>query len=124
MIGFYIAGFWWKRTLPKRAHEIDLDTGRKSWLTVEDMRAVGLHAVMRDTVVDSAVACREGQGPVVEEAQQDALLQLEGRPFSHSPQTSPQLSPPPAIACFSVVSSASACLVASRQSLVPSCRPK
>lgn len=40
MIGFYVAGYLWKRTLPKRAHEIDLDTGRKSWLTVEDMRAV------------------------------------------------------------------------------------
>jgi amino acid permease len=36
---FWIIGFAWKRTLPKRAHEIDLDTGRKSWLTVEDMRA-------------------------------------------------------------------------------------
>jgi amino acid transporter len=36
---FYIIGFAWKRTTPKRAHEIDLDTGRKSWLTVEDMRA-------------------------------------------------------------------------------------
>ncbi|WWC85154.1 uncharacterized protein L201_000011 [Kwoniella dendrophila CBS 6074] len=38
MIGFYIIGYVWKRTLPKKAHEIDLDTGRKSWLTVEDMR--------------------------------------------------------------------------------------
>ncbi|KAG6859934.1 hypothetical protein C0995_001763, partial [Termitomyces sp. Mi166 len=29
----------WKRTLPKAIDEIDLDTGRKSWLTVEEMRA-------------------------------------------------------------------------------------
>ncbi|KAK8846527.1 hypothetical protein IAR55_005613 [Kwoniella newhampshirensis] len=36
---FWIVGFAWKRTWPKRASEIDLDTGRKSWLTVEDMRA-------------------------------------------------------------------------------------
>jgi len=36
---FWGIGYAWKRTLPKRAHEIDLDTGRKSWLTVEDMRA-------------------------------------------------------------------------------------
>lgn len=39
MIGFYIVGYWWKRTTPKRVHEIDLDTGRKVWLTVEEMRA-------------------------------------------------------------------------------------
>ncbi|WVQ79486.1 hypothetical protein IAT38_001585 [Cryptococcus sp. DSM 104549] len=39
LIGFWIVGYIWKRTLPKRASEIDLDTGRKSWLTVEDMRA-------------------------------------------------------------------------------------
>lgn len=33
-------GAWvWKRTTPLRASEIDLDTGRKSWLTVEEMRA-------------------------------------------------------------------------------------
>ncbi|KAF9531465.1 APC amino acid permease [Crepidotus variabilis] len=38
MILFYIIGYAWKRTLPQRAHEIDLDTGRKSWLTVEEMR--------------------------------------------------------------------------------------
>jgi len=36
---FWIIGYVWKRTLPRKAHEIDLDTGRKSWLTVEDMRA-------------------------------------------------------------------------------------
>jgi len=34
---FYIAGYLWKRTLPQRAHEIDLDSGRKSWLTAEEM---------------------------------------------------------------------------------------
>ncbi|WVF72539.1 hypothetical protein IAT40_007356 [Kwoniella sp. CBS 6097] len=39
VIGFYIGGYLWKRTLPRKASEIDLDTGRKSWLTVEDMRA-------------------------------------------------------------------------------------
>lgn len=39
LIAFWIFGYVWKRTLPRRAHEIDLDTGRKSWLTVEDMRA-------------------------------------------------------------------------------------
>lgn len=53
---FYIIGYVWKRQLPKRASEIDLDvrvtvtrvyvfslqhsqSGRKSWLTVEEMRA-------------------------------------------------------------------------------------
>jgi hypothetical protein len=40
LLAFWIVGYAWKRTLPKRASEIDLDTGRKSWLTVEDMRAV------------------------------------------------------------------------------------
>ncbi|KAG6846137.1 hypothetical protein H0H93_015787, partial [Arthromyces matolae] len=39
MILFYIIGFIWKRTFPKKIDEIDLDTGRKSWLTVEEMRA-------------------------------------------------------------------------------------
>lgn len=39
VLGFWIVGFLWKRTWPRRAHEIDLDTGRKSWLTVEEMRA-------------------------------------------------------------------------------------
>jgi amino acid transporter len=37
MILFYIIGYAWKRTLPQRAHEIDLDSGRKSWLTAEEM---------------------------------------------------------------------------------------
>lgn len=32
-------GYLWKRTTPRKVHEIDLDTGRKSWLTVEEMRA-------------------------------------------------------------------------------------
>ncbi|KAL1413314.1 Amino acid permease [Vanrija albida] len=33
-------GSWlWKRTTPKSLAEIDLDTGRKSWLTVDQMRA-------------------------------------------------------------------------------------
>jgi amino acid transporter len=39
MLGFWIIGYIWKRGVPRRASEIDLDTGRKSWLTVEDMRA-------------------------------------------------------------------------------------
>ncbi|EEB89112.1 hypothetical protein MPER_12833 [Moniliophthora perniciosa FA553] len=34
----WIAGYAWKRTRPLRAHEIDLDTGRKTWYTVEQMR--------------------------------------------------------------------------------------
>jgi amino acid transporter len=38
VILFWVGGFLWKRTLPRKAHEIDLDTGRKSWLTVEEMR--------------------------------------------------------------------------------------
>jgi len=38
MILFWVVGYAWKRTRPLRADEIDLDTGRKSWLTVEDMR--------------------------------------------------------------------------------------
>lgn len=38
VIACYIAGYVWKRTTPQRAHEIDLDTGRKSWYTVEQMR--------------------------------------------------------------------------------------
>ena len=46
MILFYIIGYAWKRTLPQRASEIDLDTGRKSWLTVEEMRAVSLISII------------------------------------------------------------------------------
>ncbi|KAL1412265.1 Amino acid permease [Vanrija albida] len=38
VILFYIVGFIWKRSLPRKAQDIDLDTGRKSWLTAEDMR--------------------------------------------------------------------------------------
>ena len=38
VIACYIIGYVWKRTRPQRAHEIDLDTGRKSWYTVEQMR--------------------------------------------------------------------------------------
>jgi amino acid transporter len=38
VIACYIIGYVWKRTTPQRAHEIDLDTGRKSWYTVEQMR--------------------------------------------------------------------------------------
>lgn len=34
----YLIGFLWKRTTPQKAHEIDLDTGRKCWYTVEQMR--------------------------------------------------------------------------------------
>ncbi|KAL0959014.1 hypothetical protein HGRIS_014326 [Hohenbuehelia grisea] len=39
MLLFWIIGYAWKRALPLRATEIDLDTGRKSWLTVEQMNA-------------------------------------------------------------------------------------
>ncbi|KIY72262.1 APC amino acid permease [Cylindrobasidium torrendii FP15055 ss-10] len=39
MISFWIGGYLWKRVYPKRASDIDLDSGRRSWLTVEDMRA-------------------------------------------------------------------------------------
>lgn len=38
VLAFWLVGYIWKRGRPRRAHEIDLDTGRKSWLTVEDMR--------------------------------------------------------------------------------------
>ncbi|KAG6864247.1 hypothetical protein C0991_011089 [Blastosporella zonata] len=38
MILFWIIGYLWKRKLPMKIDEIDLDTGRKSWLTVEEMR--------------------------------------------------------------------------------------
>ena len=37
MIGFYITGYIWKRSLPQRSHEIDLDSGRKAWYTAEEM---------------------------------------------------------------------------------------
>jgi amino acid transporter len=37
MIAFMIVGYAWKKKYPYKAHEIDLDTGRKSWLTVEEM---------------------------------------------------------------------------------------
>ncbi|TFL05711.1 amino acid permease/ SLC12A domain-containing protein [Pterulicium gracile] len=39
MVAFYLFGYIWKRGKPVSALEMDLDTGRKSWLTVEDMRA-------------------------------------------------------------------------------------
>jgi len=39
LLAFWVIGYWWKRTLPRRAHEIDIDTGRKTWFTVEEMRA-------------------------------------------------------------------------------------
>ncbi|KAK0505380.1 hypothetical protein EDD18DRAFT_1061146, partial [Armillaria luteobubalina] len=35
---FYIIGYLWKHQLPKGASGINLDSGRKSWLTVEEMR--------------------------------------------------------------------------------------
>ncbi|KAL9709675.1 Amino acid permease [Leucoagaricus gongylophorus] len=35
----YIIGIAWKRTLPQRAHRINLDSGRKSWYTAEEMNA-------------------------------------------------------------------------------------
>ncbi|WOO77221.1 Amino-acid permease inda1 [Vanrija pseudolonga] len=39
VLAFWIFGYFWKRGLPRKAKDIDLDTGRKSWLTVEEMRA-------------------------------------------------------------------------------------
>ncbi|KAJ3565537.1 hypothetical protein NP233_g7567 [Leucocoprinus birnbaumii] len=39
IIVFYAIGLIWKRALPQRAFEIDLDSGRKSWLTAEEMNA-------------------------------------------------------------------------------------
>ncbi|KAG7095266.1 hypothetical protein E1B28_006039 [Marasmius oreades] len=38
IISFWIFGYLWKKTRPRRAHDIDLDTGRRSWYTVEQMR--------------------------------------------------------------------------------------
>ncbi|KAF9269780.1 APC amino acid permease [Marasmius fiardii PR-910] len=38
IIAFWIIGYVWKRTYPRRAHEIDLDGGRRAWYTVEQMR--------------------------------------------------------------------------------------
>jgi len=37
VIAFTIGGYIWKRAKPRKASEIDIDTGRKSWLTVEQM---------------------------------------------------------------------------------------
>lgn len=42
MIFIAAVSYIWKRDRPRRARDIDLDTGRKSWLTVEEMRAVSL----------------------------------------------------------------------------------
>lgn len=39
LIGFYIIGYAWKRSGPKKASEIDLVTGRKCWLTAEELNA-------------------------------------------------------------------------------------
>ncbi|KAF5354215.1 hypothetical protein D9756_006924 [Leucocoprinus leucothites] len=40
VIIFYMIGIIWKRALPQRAHQINLDSGRKSWYTAEEMNAV------------------------------------------------------------------------------------
>ncbi|GAA5986989.1 hypothetical protein JCM10908_000981 [Rhodotorula pacifica] len=37
VIGLYLIAFAIHRTTPKKAHEIDLDVGRKSWFTAEEM---------------------------------------------------------------------------------------
>jgi len=37
VIALYIIAFSIHRTFPKKAHEIDLDTGRKAWFTAEEM---------------------------------------------------------------------------------------
>lgn len=39
LLAMYAGSWLYKRSTPKPASEIDLDTGRKSWLTVEDMQA-------------------------------------------------------------------------------------
>ncbi|KAF5353980.1 hypothetical protein D9756_006930 [Leucocoprinus leucothites] len=39
VILFYVIGIIWKRALPQRAHQINLDSGRKSWYTAEEMNA-------------------------------------------------------------------------------------
>ncbi|KAK9893750.1 hypothetical protein P389DRAFT_155558 [Cystobasidium minutum MCA 4210] len=39
VIAFYIVGYLWKRTGPKKASEIDLVTGRKCWSTAEELNA-------------------------------------------------------------------------------------
>ena len=39
VIAFWIVGFIMFRATPTPASRIDLDTGRKSWLTVEEMDA-------------------------------------------------------------------------------------
>lgn len=39
LIAMYAVSWLWKRSWPKHCKDIDIDTGRKSWLTVEDMRA-------------------------------------------------------------------------------------
>ncbi|WOO77009.1 Amino-acid permease inda1 [Vanrija pseudolonga] len=39
MAAMWLGAWFWKRTTPKSLSEIDLDTGRKSWLTAEQMRA-------------------------------------------------------------------------------------
>jgi len=38
MILFWITGFAWKRTFPKKLDEIDLDTNRKAWYSVEQIK--------------------------------------------------------------------------------------
>ncbi|GAA5846736.1 hypothetical protein JCM5353_006676 [Sporobolomyces roseus] len=38
LLAFWLAAYIKNRTLPYKASEIDLDTGRKSWFTVEEMR--------------------------------------------------------------------------------------
>lgn len=37
LLFFWLCGYIKNRTLPKKVHEIDIDTGRKSWLTAEEM---------------------------------------------------------------------------------------
>ncbi|ORY78861.1 amino-acid permease inda1 [Leucosporidium creatinivorum] len=38
LLALWLGVYAWKRTLPKALKDIDLDTGRKSWLTVDEMR--------------------------------------------------------------------------------------
>lgn len=52
VLAFYIAGFLWKRSGPKKASQIDLVTGRKVWSTAEELNAwvrISLRTVLWDT---------------------------------------------------------------------------
>jgi amino acid transporter len=39
VIAFWIAGYFWKGERPKKAKDIDLNTGRKCWDSAEKLNA-------------------------------------------------------------------------------------